>query len=459
MPDNPSISPARQRIVILGGGFGGVYTAHHLERLGRRQPVDVTLISRDNYLLMTPLLFEAGTGVLEPRHTVNPLRPLFSRTRFVEGEIAAVDFDRRVVKVAVTEQRLLEVAYDQLVIALGGVTNRAIIPGSQDALAFKTLADAIYLRNHTIDLMERADAEPDPQRKRQLLTFVIVGGGLVGVELVGEMTEFLRNLVRSYPRVRYEEIRIELLEAGPQIMKEMDRDLADYGVKVLEKRRVKVRPATPVQRIEPERVHLPGGELIEAATIVLSAGVAPNPVLAGLDIAMDRKGRIAVDATMRSTSRPEVWALGDCAVIPDPQGNPYPQLAQHALRQAKVLAGNILGSITGKPPQPFVYQTLGTLAALGHYKGIGRVWKFKTKGFIAWWVWRTYYLLQMPRFERRLRIMLDWTVALLFKNDVAKLDLFGEEHPRRRRLVGSTEPPTRTPDTAEKSGDQIIAAV
>ena len=430
----------RQRIVILGGGFGGVYTALHLERLaGRKTPLDVTLIARDNYLLMTPLLFEAGTGVLEPRHTVNPLRPLFSRTRFVEGEIAGVDFERRVVKVALTEDRLVEVAYDQLVIALGGVTNRAIIPGSQDALAFKTLADAIFLRNHIIDLMERADAEPDPRRKQQLLTFVIVGGGLVGVELVGEMTEFLRNLVRSYPRVRYEEIRIELLEAGPEIMREMDRDLAGYGVKVLEKRGVKVRAGTPVQRIEPERVHLPGGEVIEAATIVLSAGVASNPLLAELDIARDRKGRIAVDGTMRSTSRPEVWALGDCAVIPDPQGRPYPQLAQHALRQAKVLAGNILGTLRGTPPQPFIYQTLGTLAALGHYKGIGRVWKFKTKGFVAWWVWRTYYLLQMPRFERRLRIMLDWSVALLFKNDIAKLDLFGEEHPRRRRRVEVAE--------------------
>ena len=180
---------------------------------------------------------------------------------------------------------------------------------------------------------------------------------------------------------------------------------------------------------------MPSGETIRAETIVLAVGLAPNPLLKEMEIEKDRKGRVEVEGTMRSVSRPEVWALGDCAAIPDPEGKPYPPLAQHALREARVLAGNIVSAIQGKPLEPFVYKTLGTLAALGHYKGIGRVWKFKTKGFVAWWVWRTYYLLQMPRFERRLRIMLDWSVALLFKNDIAKLDLFGEEHPRRRRRV------------------------
>ena len=429
-----------KRVVILGGGFGGVYTAHHLEKLGATsQGIEVTLISRDNYLLMTPLLFEAGSGVLEPRHAVNPVRPLFKRVRFMEGEVQGVDFEKRCVRVTIAADQSVQVPYDHLVIALGGITNRAIIPGSRHAMAFKTLADAIHVRNHTIDLFERADVEEDPVRKQALLTFVIVGAGLVGTELMGEFTEFTRNLSRSYPRVQHSAIRFELIEAGPMVMPEMDRGLADYGVDVLRRRGVKVRVSTPVKAIEPDGVRLPDDTLIHADTVVLAAGVATNPLLATMQVAKDRKGRIAVEPTLRSTSHENVWALGDCASIPDPAGKPYPQLAQHAMREARVLAENILSVLHGHPPRPFIYQTLGTLAALGHYKGIGRVWKFKLKGFLAWWVWRSYYLMQMPRFDRRLRIMLDWTVALLFRPDIAKLDLFTEEHLRSRAVSPRVE--------------------
>lgn len=431
-----------KRILILGGGFGGVYTAIHLDRLLRAERnLEVTLVSRDNYLLMTPLLFEAGSGVLEPRHAVNPIRPLFKRVRFVEGEVKSVDLQRQMAVVQGSPERIYELPYDHLVIALGGVTNRSIIPGSQHAMSFKTLADAIFLRNRTIDLFEQADVEQDPARKRELLTFVVVGGGLVGVELMGELTEFTQNLARSYPRVNPSDFRFELIEAGPKIMPEMDRKLADYAVEVFKSRGVNVRTSTPAKQIEPSRVHLPDGTIIEAETIVLAAGVAPNPLLQAIAIEKDRKGRIAVDATMRSRSHPQVWAIGDCASIPDPEGKPYPQLAQHALREARVLANNIIASLHGNAPQPFIYKTLGTLAALGHYKGVGRILKLKLRGFAAWWVWRTYYLMQMPRWERRLRIMLDWTIALLFKNDVVKLALFGEEHPLQRFEESHPQPP------------------
>jgi NADH dehydrogenase len=419
-----------KRVLILGGGFGGVYTAVHLERLLRAERnIEVTLVSRDNYLLLTPLLFEAGSGVLEPRHAVSPLRPLFKRVRFVEGEVKSIDFAQRVVRAQASLERVYDLPYDQLVLALGGVTNRGIIPGSEHAMAFKVLADGIFLRNRTIDLFERADVEQDPEQKKKLLTFVVVGAGLVGVELMGELTEFTANLCRSYPRVSVEDLHFELIEAGPKVMPEMDRDLADYAVEVLRKRGVNVRSSAPVKQIEPSKVHLPDGSVIEAETVVLAAGVAANPLLKEMPVEKDRKGRIAVDGTMRSKSHPEVWAIGDCASIPDPEGKPYPQLAQHALREAKVLAGNIAATLHGQPLKPFVYKTLGTLAALGHYTGVGRVMKLKLRGFPAWWVWRTYYLLQMPRWERRLRIMLDWTIALFFKNDVVKLALFGEEHP------------------------------
>src|SRR5688572_29737806 len=424
------------RIVILGGGFGGVYTALELERLGRRRgDIEVTLVSRENYLLMTPLLFEAGSGILEPRHAVNPLRPLFRRVRFVEGEVEGIDFGGQAVRVRPGPDEVKKIEYDQLVIALGGVTNRGIVAGSEHAQSFKTLADAIFLRNYTIELFERADVEADAEKKRAQLTPVVVGGGLVGVELIGEMTEFTRHLCRSYPNVRTEELHFELVEAGPKVLREMERCLAESAVEVWRGRGVEVRVDCPVQRIEPGRVRLPNGESIRSENIVLAVGLAPNPLLKELEIEKDRKGRIATEGTMRTKSYANVWALGDCASIPDPEGKPYPPLAQHALREARVLAGNIVNALSNRPLEPFVYQTLGTLAALGHYKGVGRVLRLKLRGFAAWWAWRSYYLWQMPRWERRLRIMLDWTVALLFKNDIVKLDLFGEEHPVRRAIA------------------------
>jgi NADH dehydrogenase len=300
-------------------------------------------------------------------------------------------------------------------------------------LTFKTLADAIFLRNHIIDLFEQAEVEADPARKRKLLTFVLIGAGLVGVELMGELTEFTKSLTRTYKHIEYADLTFHLLEAGPHVMPEMERDLADYAVETLRRRGVNVMISTPARRIDRDFVLLPDDSKLEADTILFTAGVSPNPMLATLPLTKDAKGKVMVDSTMRSKERLEVWAVGDCAHIPNPaDGKPYPPLAQHALREARVLAGNIASVVRHvKSPhlEPFVYKTLGMLASLGHYKGVGRVFKVKIKGFLAWWVWRTYYLMQMPRWERRIRIMLDWTVALFFKHDVAKLDLFGVEHP------------------------------
>jgi NADH dehydrogenase len=435
------------RIVILGAGFGGVYTARHLQRIFRKNPsVYITLVDKDNYFLMTPLLFEAGSGVLEPRHAVTPIRTLLDKAQFVEADIESIDLDAKVVHARHhPASKTYALQYDHLVLALGGVTNTKLIPGSEHALTFKTLADAIFLRNHIIDLFEQADVEADPARKRRLLRFVIIGAGLVGTELIGELTEFTKNLTRTYKQIDPSELEFHLLEAGPKIMPEMEPELADYVRGVFEKRGVKISVNTAARQIEPGKVHLPGdgngtgaGErVLESHTILLVAGVTPNPTITTLPLEKDKKGRVIVEATMRSKERPEVWGIGDCAHIPDPEGKPYPSLAQHALREARVLARNIETAMRrpDAPLEPFVYKTLGMLASLGHYKGVGRVFKIKIRGFFAWWVWRTYYLMQMPRWSRRFRIMLDWTVALLFRNDVAKLDLFGVKHP----AAGMTE--------------------
>jgi NADH:ubiquinone reductase (H+-translocating) len=416
------------RVLILGGGFGGVYTALELEKLlSDDEQIHVTLVSRDNYFVMTPLLFEAGSGVLEPRHAVNPIRPLLSRTRFIEAEVRAIDLERKTVSVQPPHEDAEQVQYDHLVLALGGITNTRIVPGSEHALTFKNLGDAIYLRNHVIQLFERADIETDPQRKASQLTFVIVGGGLVAVELAGELITFLTNLSRLYPRIAPRELRLEVLEGAPYIIAEMDRDLGEYAADTLGRRGVRIRVNTRVDRIEPTRVHLPDGESIESETIIMATGVVPSPLVAGLPIEKDKKGRAITEPTMRSQSHPQIWALGDCASIPDPSGKPYPPLAQHAIREATQLAQNIVASIRGNALSPFVYNSKGTLAALGHFKGVGKIYNIKIRGFLAWWVWRTYYLFRMPRWNRRLRIVLDWTIALLFKNDIVQLDMTREQ--------------------------------
>jgi NADH dehydrogenase len=458
----PSESNTRdiQRIVVLGGGFGGIYSAYHLEREFWSDPrVEVTLVSRNNYFLMTPLLFEAGSGVLEPRHAVNPIRPMFKKARFVEANVERIDFETRKVYARHSPDNFVyELDYDQLVLALGGVTNRQLIPGSEHALAFKTLGDAIFLRNRIIDLFEQADVEEDTERRRNLLTVVMVGGGLVGVELMGELTEFVESLLSNYPRIPRNVPRFVLVEAAPRILPEMEEDLAAYAAETLRKRGVEILTSTRVEKIEVEKVFLPPGSggikgasgrslEIGAKTILLTAGVIANPLVAEFPLEKARQGRIVVESSMRSKDRPEVWALGDCAAIPDKTGKPYPPLAQHALREAKVLARNVAAVVRNGGHDPssvrleaFVYQTMGMLASLGNYSGVGRVMKFKIRGFIAWWVWRTYYVMQMTRWERRLRVILDWTVALFFRNDIVKLDLFGGTHP----FEGRTEETVQT---------------
>jgi NADH:ubiquinone reductase (H+-translocating) len=411
------------RVVILGGGFGGVYTARHLERLLRRhRNVEVVLVSRDNYFLMTPLLFDVCTGTLGLHDCSAPIRSVLRSTRVVEATVQAVDLERRTVVVAAGggEQ---EIGYDHLVLALGAVTNQRSIPGSETALTFKTLADAAVLRNHVLEQLERADAETDPDRKRHRLTFAVIGGGLVGVELFGELTAFVRKILRFYPRVREDELRFVLLEYDPRVLPEVDPSLAEYATALLRSRPgVEVRTGARVTRVEVGRVVL-GDAAIEAETIVLAAGILPSPVVAALPLTRDWRQRVVVEATMRSPDRPEVWALGDCAAVPDRHGNPYPCLAQHAIRQAKVLARNIAAVLGGREPEPFVYDTLGIMASLGPGKGLGMFLRPRLRGLLAWWARRAYYLLTMPGWGRRFRFLTDWAVSLVTRPDTEKLDL------------------------------------
>jgi NADH dehydrogenase len=423
------------RIIVVGGGFGGVAATRHLEKLFRGQRnVDITLVSRDNFFVLTPLLFEACSGTLELRHCAQPIRPALRQARFVEATVQRVDVERRVVYATPPEGAPYELPYDHVVVALGATTNERLIPGSSTAFTFKTMADALVLRNHLIERFERADAVSDPVDRRRYLTIVVIGGGLVGVELLGELTAFADDILRYYPRLQRDEVRFHLFEAGKRILPEIDETLADTATSVLRGRGADIRASTPVRSIEPGRVHLTD-ETIDAGTIVLAAGIVPNAVAAGIPVAHDARSRIAVDATMRSTSHPDVWALGDCAAIPGPDGHPYPALAQHATREARQVARNVAAAARGHEPDAFVYRPLGTMAALGHTEAVASVLGVSLTGFIAWWVRRTYYLMQMPRWDRRLRMVLDWTVALFFRPDITKVELAVEQEQMRQNAL------------------------
>jgi NADH dehydrogenase len=432
------------RIVVLGGGFGGVATVRHLERVLRRRRtnVEITLVSRENFFVLTPLLFEACSGRLELRHCAQPIRAALQRAQFIEATVESVEVERQLVRAVAPEGVVYDLSYDHLVVALGASTNDRLIAGSSNALTFKTMADALVLRNHLIERFERADAAADAAKRRGCLTVVVIGGGLVGVELVGELTAFADDVLRFYPRLRRDEVRFRLFEAGPRILPEIDAKLAATAARVLQRRGVDIQVSTAVRSIEAGRVRLEN-DTIDTDTIVLAAGIVPSAVASAIPVVRDQRGRIAVDATMRSRSHPQVWALGDCAEIPGPDGRPYPALAQHTVREARHLARNISAAIDGRVPSPFIFRSLGTMASLGHTRAVAQVFGVRLTGFVAWWVRRTYYLFQMPRWDRRLRIVLDWTVALFFRPDITRVDLRVERELARRveQVIGRVPGP------------------
>jgi NADH dehydrogenase len=410
------------RIVVLGGGFGGVATVRHLEKVLRQTDAEITLVSRQNFFMLTPLLFEACSGRLELRHCAQPIRATLRRARFVEASVESVDVDGQVVRAVDQDGGVYALPFDHVVVALGASTNDGLIAGSSNALTFKTMADALVLRNHLIRCFERADAACDVDQRRDCLSVVVIGGGLVGVELIGELTAFVDDVLRYYPRIRRDEVRFRLFQAGARILPEIDVRLGATAARVLERRGVDIRVSTPVRSIQPGQVRL-DDEIVNAGTIVLTAGIVPSAIASAIAVLRDHHGRIAVDATMRSRSHPQLWALGDCAAIPGPEGRPYPALAQHAVREARHLANNLRAIIDGRTPSPFLFRSLGTMASLGHTRAVALAFGIRLSGIVAWWLRRTYYLFQMPRWDRRLRIILDWSVALFFRPDITKVDL------------------------------------
>jgi NADH:ubiquinone reductase (H+-translocating) len=403
----------------VGGGFAGGYVARLLGRHG------ATIVSPENFMLYTPILPEAASGTLEPRHVVVPLRLMCPHAELLLGNLTGLDEEARVVHVR-TEAGELDVEYEQVVLALGAVPRTLPIPGlAEHGLGFKGLADAIRLRNHVLRRLEAAAAcLDDASACASELTFVFVGGGYAGVEALAELADLVRDALRSYPELRGKPQRWLLVDAAPTILSEIPTRLGEYAARELARRGVDIRVSTTLESADAGAVALSDGDLIETRTLVWTAGVRPHRLLERLGVPLDERGRVRVEPTLRVEGREVMWALGDCARVPNEatHGQPDPPTCQHALRQARRLAKNLTGE-----PRPYRYRMLGQVATLGRHKGIADIMGLRLRGFPGWFVTRTYHLFQLPLLSRKLRVVVDWTVALFFRRDIAELSMLG--HP------------------------------
>jgi NADH dehydrogenase len=404
-------------VLVLGGGFAGAYVARELGERG------ATIVSKDNFMLYTPLLPEAASGTLEPRHTVVPLRVMCPHAELILGAATELDLEQRTAGVR-TDDGEQTVEWRELVLAIGAVPRTLPIPGlSEHALSFKSLPDAIAIRNHVLHQLEAADAALDEEERERRLTFVFVGAGYAGVEALAELSDLAEDALRYYPRLRSSRRRWVLVDAAPRILPEIPPPLGDYAASELRKRGVEIHVDTTLESASAGEAVLGNGTRIPTHTLVWTAGVAPNPTLREWSLPLDEKGRIEVDELLRVRGHEHVWALGDCARVPNTRSDaPDPPTCQHALRQARRLAKNLTG-----PPEPYGYRMLGQVATLGRHKGIAEVLGLRLRGFPGWWVTRSYHLYQLPLAQRKLRVVVDWTVSLFFRRDIAELGQLG--HP------------------------------
>jgi NADH dehydrogenase len=407
---------ARGGVLILGGGFAGAYVARLLGKRG------ATIVSRENFMLYTPLLPEAASGTLEPRHTVVPLRVMCPHAELLLGDVVSVDLAGRTATIG-TGDGERTVRWSELVLALGAVPRTVPVPGLADhGLSFKSLPDAINLRNHVLRELEAADAEQDEEARRAHLSFVFVGAGYAGVEALAELSDLVDDALRYYPRLHDTPRRWAIVDAAPKILPEIPSRLGEYAARELAQRGVEIYVSTTLESISGEEAVLGNGTRIPTRTLVWTAGVRANPLLREIDVPLDDRGRVEVDEFMRVRGHASVWALGDCARVPNTRSSvPDPPTCQHALRQARRLAKNIAGT-----PEPYGYRMLGQVATLGRYKGIADVLGLRLRGFPGWFVTRSYHLYQLPLTQRRLRVVVDWTVALLFRRDVVELGMLGQ---------------------------------
>ena len=433
--DNSSNDDHPPRVVILGGGYGGVHAALRLQKAARQGKIELSLVSQDNFFLSHPMLAEVVSGSIEPPHIVSPIRRMLPHANFHQAEIQAVEADSRnvVINYLGDHTHYDRIPFDHLVIAVGGSTDLSRLPGmAEHAFPFKTLGDALYLRNHLISVMEEAEVETDPQGKGELLTFVVAGGGYTGIEVAAEINSFVREAAKSYRHIDPKEIRVILLHGGSRILPVLTQDLAEFSHRVLERRGVEIRLNTNIQGATAQAAILNDGITIATRTLVAAIGSAPNRLLDSVPGTRDARGRLVVDGTLAVPEQAGIWAVGDCAAIPDVRkGGTCPPTAQYALREAKQVARNILATIKGKSPRPFSFRSLGVFVPLGRFSATADLLGLKLSGLPAWFLYRTFYLYQLPRLERKLRVVTDWTLELVFRRDIVQMDIARSEGIRR----------------------------
>jgi len=435
------------KVVIAGGGFGGFYAARALERILPEQSARVTLVNEANFMLYTPLLPGAAGAALDPRHVVVPLRSQLTMTDLVIGTITGADPQQGTLAVTRIDGERLDLPYDQLIIALGSVSRTLPIPGlSEHGIGLKSLSDATALRNQVLQCLDIAESLEHPQRRAEYLTFVFVGAGYAGVEGLAELQDFATQAIELYPRCRTEGMRWVLVEAQERIMQEVPASLSRFAERELRGRGVEVLTRTTLQRVTDRDATLSHGETIPARTLVWTAGVKPSPVVASLGLPLDSGGRVLVDQMMRVDTHPlprprgsaasaayerAVWAIGDCAAVPDVTrpGHPCPPTAQHAIRQGRLVAANVAATLAGGRLRPFRYRTKGVVAELGHNQAVAITLGIRWRGLPAWFIARTYHLLLMPGLGRRLRLLADWNVALVFGRDASAPGRLGSPTP------------------------------
>ncbi len=413
---------AVKRILILGGGFGGIYAAIRLEKLlGRSTDAEITLITRDNFFLFTPMLHEVAACDLELSTIINPLRKMLRRVNTFIGTVKSIDLERKKVRASHgLDDHGHELSYDHLILALGSSTNFFHLPGVEDfAVTMKSLTDAVELRNRVITHLEEANSECAAGERQPLLTFVVAGGGFAGVETLGAINDFVRDAIRFFPNLKIDYLRMVLVTPDKLILPELNPKLGAYAMRKLAQRGIEIVPGARVTGVHKGVVELNTGQRIEANTLIWTAGTAPNPLVAGLKLPM-RNGKIEVNEFLEVPGFEGVWAVGDCALVPNSKsGGFHPPTAQHALREGRTLANNLAASIRGGKQNPFRFSTLGQLAAIGRRTGVANVFGINFSGFIAWWLWRTIYLSKLPRLEKKIRVALDWSLDLVFAKDFA----------------------------------------
>ncbi len=413
------------RILVIGGGYVGMYTALRLQKKLRRGEAEVTVVDPRSYMTYQPFLPEAAAGSLSPRHVVVPLRPLLRDCRVVTGWVTGIDHPNRTARIQPLEGSEYDLPYTLLVVAAGSVARTLPIPGlAEAATGFKTVEEAIQLRNRVLECLDIAESTRDPDVRGRNLTFVVVGGGYAGVEALAELADLTRYATRNYASIEREDLRWMLVEASDRILPEVDPDMGEYTLEQLRRAGIDVRLRTRLESVVGGRVVLSDGESFDADTVVWTAGVRPHPVLERLGLPLSDSGRLVVSETLQVPGEPDAFGAGDCCAVPDLTGPPgalCSPSAQHAVRQAGQLADNVIARLRGFTPRPYRHKHAGSVASLGLHKGVAQVYGVKLRGWPAWFMHRTYHMSRVPTLNRKVRVIAEWTLALFFRREVVSL--------------------------------------